>query len=274
MTIKNKLKYLPLELYGRLHETLQFERFARSFVPSINHVRVICYHDIPERDLPLFEKQIVFFKKEYTIINAGQLKNFFLGKGFLPNANIFITFDDGSTDQYKAAEVLDQHKIQGCFFVNTGDRDKRFINARPGTKLSPMTWDQIKDLYRRGHTIGSHTATHPNLSRLQPYEIGQEMQESKKALETLIGDKVEFFAFPYGTLRELGQDALLIAKKYYDFNFLFVSGKCHFESANRFLITRTGVGSRDSLYSLRAVMTGLKDWPKTTERERLRELLC
>jgi peptidoglycan/xylan/chitin deacetylase (PgdA/CDA1 family) len=273
LTIKNKIKYLPLELYGRTYVALKFEKFAKNFLPDGYHIRVICYHDIPENDLALFEKQIEFLKKEYTIINALQLKEFFLGRGFLPKTNVFITFDDGSVDQYKAAEVLDKYKIQACFFVNTADRDKKFINSRPGSKLSPMTWDQIKNLHRRGHIIGSHTATHPILSKLQPYEIAQEMLQSKQSLEAAIGDKVEFFAFPYGTLQEISQEALWIAKKYYDFNFIFIPGKSHFANANRFIINRTGVGPRDSLYSLRAVMAGLKDWPKKRQCEKLRQLI-
>jgi peptidoglycan/xylan/chitin deacetylase (PgdA/CDA1 family) len=273
MTMKNKIKYLPLEVYGRLYEALKVEKFSRNFLPSGYHIRVVCYHDIPERDLLLFEKQIAFFKKNYTIIDARQLKDFFLGRGFLPNTNVFITFDDGSADQYKAAEVLSRYKVQACFFVNTGDRDKEFINARPVTKLPPMTWEQIRDLHRRGHIIGSHTVTHTNLSQLQPYEIAREMLESKKSLEAAIGDKVEFFAFPYGTLKEISQEALLIAKRFYDFNFVFVPAKSQFADANRFLINRTGIGPKDSLYSLRAVMSGLQDWRKRTECEQLRQLL-
>jgi len=273
MAVSNKLKYLPLDIYGRAYTALNFEKFSKSFLPEDYHVRVICYHEILEKELPLFEKQVAFFQQNFTVINAQQLKDFFLGKGFLPSSNVFITFDDGSADQYMAADVLDKYKIQACFFVSTGDRDKEFINARPVTKLPPMTWEQIKDLYGRGHIIGSHTVTHPNLSRLQPYEIAQEMLESKKALEAAIGDKVEFFAFPYGTLKEISQEALLIAKKFYDFNFIFVPGKSHFANANRFLTNRTGVGPRDSLYSLRAVMSGLKDWRKRTECEQLRQLL-
>jgi peptidoglycan/xylan/chitin deacetylase (PgdA/CDA1 family) len=85
--------------------------------------------------------------------------------------------------------------------------------------------EQIKDLQRRGHIIGSHTVTHANLSRLQPYEIAREMLESKQSLEAAIGDKVEFFAFPYGTLKEISQEALVIAKKFYDFNFIFVPAR-------------------------------------------------
>ena len=273
MTIKNKIKHLPLELYGRTYEAFKVEKFTKNFLPDAYHVRVICYHDIPEKDLASFEKQIQFLKKEYAIINAQQLKEFLLGRGFLPNTNIFITFDDGSADQYKAAEILDQYQIQACFFVNTGDRNKEFINSRPGSKLPPMTWDQIKSLHQRGHIIGSHTATHPILSKLQPYEVAQEMLQSKQSLEAVICDKVEFFAFPYGTLREISQEALLIAKKYYDFNFLFIPGKSHFNNANRFIINRTGVGPRDSVYYLRAVMGGLKDWPKKSQFEKLRQLL-
>jgi len=99
------------------------------------------------------------------------------------------------------------------------------------------------------------------------------MLDSKNLLETATGDKVEFFAFPFGTLKQISQEALLIAKKYYDFNFTFVSGKNHFSNANRFLINRTGIGPRDSLYQLQAVMAGFKDWPKKKERDKLRELL-
>jgi peptidoglycan/xylan/chitin deacetylase (PgdA/CDA1 family) len=269
----DKIKYLPLELYGRVYEALKFKQLARNFLPSGYHVRVVCYHDIPERDLPLFEKQIAFLKKEYTVIDAQQLKEFFLGRGFLSNANVFITFDDGSADQYRAAEVLDKYKIQACFFVNTGDRDKEFMFSRPGSKLTPMRWDQIKDLRRRGHIIGSHGVTHRTLSKLQPYEIAQEMLQSKEELEASLGDKVDFFSFPYGTLHEVSREALSTAKKYYDFNFVFIPGKSHFDDANRFIINRTGIGPRTSLYTLRAVMSGLKDWPKTRQYERLRQLI-
>jgi peptidoglycan/xylan/chitin deacetylase (PgdA/CDA1 family) len=273
MPVSNTLKYLPLDVYGRIYAALNLEWVSKRFFPDPYHVRVICYHDIAKKDLPLFGKQLEFFKKHFTVINAQQLKEFFLGKGFLPSSNVFITFDDGSVDQYTAADVLDKHQIQACFFVNTGDRDKEFINARPGSRLPPMTWDQIKKLHRRGHIIGSHTATHPILSKLQPYEIAQEMLQSKQSLEAAIGNKVDFFAFPYGTLEEISQEALLIAKKYYDFNFIFVPGKSHFADANRFLINRTGIGPRDSLYSLRAIMAGLKDWPKKKQCEKLLQLL-
>jgi peptidoglycan/xylan/chitin deacetylase (PgdA/CDA1 family) len=272
--IMNKsIKYLPLELYGYLYEVFRGKKFAKNFLPSPYHVRVLCYHDIPKDNIPLFEKQIEFLKREFRVINAEQLRDFFLGRNFLPDVNVFLTFDDGSTDQYYAAETLDRHKIQGCFFVNTADREERFILARPNSKLPPMTWDQIRDLHRRGHVIGSHGDSHFNLSTLQPIEIRDELVVAKTKIEKEIGEQVDFFAFPYGTAKELSQEALLIAKKYYDFNFTFLPGKNHFASANRFLIQRTGIGPRYSLPYVRALMLGLKDWRKRNQIRFLSNLI-
>jgi peptidoglycan/xylan/chitin deacetylase (PgdA/CDA1 family) len=273
MKVIEKLKRVPLEMFGWTYEALRVKRFAAVFPPITEHLRILCYHDVHERDLPSFERQIQFFKNEFAVITAEQLKAFFLGRARLPDINVFLTFDDGSADQYKAAEVLDRQQVQACFFVSTGDRDKDFINARPGSRLPPMTWDQIKDLRRRGHIIGSHTVTHPILSSLKPAEIAGELVHSKMVLETLLGENIEFFAFPFGTRKEVNREVLLLAKKYYEFNFLFLSVKNHFFDANRFLINRTVIGPRDSLCSLRAVMAGMKDWPKTTERRKLQQLL-
>lgn len=268
-----KIKHLPLEIYGKIYEFARFKKIAKNFLPEDYHLRVLCYHDISNEDLPLFEKQIIFLKNEYNIINAEQFRNFFLGRGFLQGTNIFLTFDDGSVEQYEAARILDKYKIQGCFFVNTGDRNKKFLVSRPNSNLPPMSWDQIKDLHKRRHIIGSHSANHYNFSKIQPSEITKELSESKRIIEEQLADKIDFFAFPYGTALELTQEAVLIAKQFYDFNFIFLPGKENFASANRYLIKRTGVSPKYSFYHLRALMSGLKDWTKSEQAAKLNRFL-
>lgn len=255
-------RHLPLELYGRFYKWFNFKKIAKDFLPGDFHIRVLCYHDIPEKILPAFEKQIKFLKEEYKIITAEQLMDFFLGRGFLAGTHVFITFDDGSVDQYQAAKILDKHGIQACFFITTGDVGKERISSRPGTPLTPMTWEQIKDLHKRGHIIGSHTLSHPDLSKLQPVEIYQELKGSKDILADKLKTKIDFFAFPYGTHKEISDEAGLIAKKVYDFNFSFISGKNHFASADRHFIKRTAIGPGYSLRHVRSIMSGFKDLVK------------
>lgn len=255
------IKYLPFELYGRLYKILNFKRVSKNFLPDDFHVRVLCYHDIQPNNLPQFEKQIEFLKKEANIISPEQLKDFFLGRGFLPGVNVFITFDDASVDQYVAAEVLDKHKIKGAFFICPDDIEKQdLIAARPGSRLKPMAWEQIVELHHKGHAIGSHSMTHPILAELQPFEIQVELEKSKKIIEEKIKDKIDFFAFPYGTEKEISDEARLVANKIYDYNFNFISSKNHFANANRHNIYRTGIRPDFSLNHLRAILSGLKDF--------------
>lgn len=253
-----KIKHLPFEIYGRWYELLGMKKFAKNFLPDDWSIRVLCYHDIPEGQLANFERQIIWLKKEYKIIMPEEMRNFFLGRGFLPGTNIFITFDDGSVDQYRAAEILEKHGIGAAFFVAAEDIGQGRVSSRR-TALGTMTWAQLRALHKRGHTIGSHTVTHPKLGQLQPYQVQRELAESKKLLEGKIGGPVDTFAFPYGTDQELSDETRLIANAVYDFVFTFLPGGNRFDTADRHFIRRLGVSPDYSLYHLRALAEGIKD---------------
>jgi peptidoglycan/xylan/chitin deacetylase (PgdA/CDA1 family) len=62
-----------------------------------------------------------------------------------------------------------------------------------------MSWEQIRDLHRLGHTIGAHTHSHPKLSALDPREQRHELERSKRELEERLGAPVTLLAYPYGT---------------------------------------------------------------------------
>lgn len=70
---------------------------------------------------------------------------------------LVFTLDDGSADHYDtAAPALERHGIRGIFNI---------IPARIGTP-GYMNWDQVRDLVKRGHELGNHSWSHPNLIRL------------------------------------------------------------------------------------------------------------
>lgn len=79
------------------------------------------------------------------------------GSGAEP-MRVVLTFDDGLKDHLLvAAPLLEQHGWRGVFNIvtDTVGMDERHV-----------TWDDIRELIRRGHEITTHTVTHTNLVTL------------------------------------------------------------------------------------------------------------
>lgn len=65
-----------------------------------------------------------------------------------------------------------------------------------------MSWDDIREISEEGHVIGSHTISHPDLTRLSLAETRKEVVESKTRLEKELGVEVDSFAYPFGASNE------------------------------------------------------------------------
>ncbi len=61
-----------------------------------------------------------------------------------------------------------------------------------------MTKSQIKEISINGMEVGGHTVTHPILTTLTPELAREEMGQGKEELESIIGRKIRYFAFPTG----------------------------------------------------------------------------
>jgi peptidoglycan/xylan/chitin deacetylase (PgdA/CDA1 family) len=61
-----------------------------------------------------------------------------------------------------------------------------------------MTSGQICALRDTGMIIGGHTSSHPILARLSDAEAFDEIVGGKRMLETILGETVDFFAYPNG----------------------------------------------------------------------------
>jgi peptidoglycan/xylan/chitin deacetylase (PgdA/CDA1 family) len=61
-----------------------------------------------------------------------------------------------------------------------------------------MTSDQVKAMRQAGMLIGAHTVSHPILARLTDDEARQQIGESKRFLEDLLGERIGLFAYPNG----------------------------------------------------------------------------
>ena len=69
-----------------------------------------------------------------------------------------------------------------------------------------MTWDQIKELSQHPLcTIGGHTVSHPALNQLSDDDFRQEVRVGIEKLESVTGQKINHFAYPYGSPNEIDE---------------------------------------------------------------------
>jgi peptidoglycan/xylan/chitin deacetylase (PgdA/CDA1 family) len=103
---------------------------------------------------------------------------------------LLLTFDDGGRSAYTLiAPLLEEHGWRGHFLVTTD-----YIDAP-----SFLTRDQIRELHRRGHVIGTHSSTHPvRMSYCSPEQIAREWRTSVETLSGILGEPVKVASVPGG----------------------------------------------------------------------------
>jgi peptidoglycan/xylan/chitin deacetylase (PgdA/CDA1 family) len=74
------------------------------------------------------------------------------------------------------------------------------VNRLGACATCPMlTWDMARKMHRAGIAFGSHTASHPILSREPRERVQAEVRDSKTEIERHLGGTVTAFAYPNGT---------------------------------------------------------------------------
>ena len=105
-----------------------------------------------------------------------------------------VTFDDIPDDVYQNAyPILKKRGIPFTVFVATDFVD--FYN--PDTNIQFVTKEHLLEMDKDALcTVGAHTVSHPMLKNVE--NSFEEMIENKKWLETLLGHRVDYLAYPYG----------------------------------------------------------------------------
>ena len=63
--------------------------------------------------------------------------------------------------------------------------------------------EYVKKISDYGHEIGTHSSTHPHMSKLNKQAIVNELTTSSTAIENITNKKVELFRAPYGDYNDL-----------------------------------------------------------------------
>jgi peptidoglycan/xylan/chitin deacetylase (PgdA/CDA1 family) len=70
------------------------------------------------------------------------------------------------------------------------------ISIPPGSRQLMMNWDEVRKLTERGHVVGSHTLSHPNVAQLPVEDVRVELAESRACLEKWLNRPVVHFSYP------------------------------------------------------------------------------
>lgn len=122
---------------------------------------------------------------------------------------VVITFDDGCANVLThALEPLARHGFRAIEFLVAGlIGGRNEWDARHGDAPVPlMDAAQIRDWLAAGHSIGSHSVTHPNLTRCSAAQAREEIFASKQRLEDQFGAPVLHFCYPHGRWSEQLRD--------------------------------------------------------------------
>jgi peptidoglycan/xylan/chitin deacetylase (PgdA/CDA1 family) len=122
---------------------------------------------------------------------------------------VAVTFDDGFRSVATLAfPVLRRFGIPATVFVPTDHVGTGVPMAWPGIdqwlggphepELLPMTWRDLAMLADAGWEVGSHTRSHPRLTRLDDAGLRDELQASRETCERQLSRPCVTLAYPYG----------------------------------------------------------------------------
>lgn len=115
---------------------------------------------------------------------------------------IALTFDSGwlHENTIPLLDLLDYYGIKATFFPRAL---WVFNPANPGTSYPELA----REIVNRGHTMGNHSLTHPQMKDLSREEIRHEIRESTRIIEEVTGVRPYLFRPPFG---EYNQEILTI----------------------------------------------------------------
>jgi peptidoglycan-N-acetylglucosamine deacetylase len=101
--------------------------------------------------------------------------------------NILLTFDDGPNPAItpKLLDLLDRYHAKATFFLIG-----KYIRQSPAL---------VKEIAARGHVLGNHTDSHPNLFFCGPEETRSELQRCTEAIQQAAWLEPRWFRPPFGS---------------------------------------------------------------------------
>lgn len=181
---------------------------------------------------------------------------------------VSITFDDAYRSVLDhALPVLLEFNFPATVYAPSRYLGLRNLWDEPShLTMAIMTQGDLRNIYNSGLEVGSHTQNHLRLKNLASTSLNQEIFDSKKELEDIIGAPVRSFSYPYGGRNDFDKRAVNIVKK----SGYASAVTTHFgrfnHLANRYKAPRVTICPEDTVSDLKAKLSGYYDWIGLKER--------
>ena len=178
------------------------------------HIQFLYIHHVFLDEEEALRKLLASLTTHYQFISHSEAVRR-VSTGQIDRAYLTFSSDDGFLNNLSASRIMEEFGVSACFFLNPvtiGLQDpdviKAFcrerLNARP---VHFLDWDDVEDMQKRGHEIGSHSLEHADLGKMSRSEVAEDLGEAKATLERFCG-KVDHLAFPYGGVSNFSRVAL------------------------------------------------------------------
>lgn len=151
---------------------------------------VLCYHAVS----PTWEHRLCI-PPDLLLRQVRALSRFW---------KVHVTFDDAFRSAATVFTDLERLGVSVQIFVCTKYAlvgaplaIPELAGDNPG-QLATMNWDELRDHAARGIAVGSHTVSHPHLTKLSDDELRRELTESKEQIEDRLRRQCDDLAYPYG----------------------------------------------------------------------------
>jgi peptidoglycan/xylan/chitin deacetylase (PgdA/CDA1 family) len=113
---------------------------------------------------------------------------------------VTTSWDDGHKLDLKLAQLLQKYNIPATFYVSPASREFSKEDLLSAQKIQSLS---------ESFEIGGHTLHHPNLAHV-PFDFAiDNIKAGKDMLESIVGKKLQSFAYPYGAYTDQVQKAVL-----------------------------------------------------------------
>lgn len=240
--------------------------YARRFSVDGDRLRaaILCFHEVGHGagalDPIRFREHLCWLSDHHRVVPLDEVVAR-LEKGPDPHHDdepmVAVTFDDGYKEPLDLMlDVLDETRISATAFVSPA-----LLGAHAYWRFDrvPPLWNEsdVERWLRAGHSVGSHSLTHSDLTIVTDVELQQEVELSKAALSRLGVDDPAGFAYPWG--KSTRREVQAVKRAGYRYA-VTASPGTRLASDQIFEIPRLMVDPDDSVRDLGAKIRGGYDW--------------
>jgi peptidoglycan/xylan/chitin deacetylase (PgdA/CDA1 family) len=204
-------------------------------------IRAVNFHATPSYHADEYRRQLAAYAELFEPVTRDTFAAAVAGDWPHERPGLIVLLFEGFRDNYDVMlPILEEFGFTGVFFVPsifpgipadlqreyaaTHDLDPALADEYEGERIA-LSWDELRDIRRRGHIVGCHTRNHVELTADTPVSIlREETLLAKAELEDELGEEVELFCWSIGAGLGVHPEADRLVRKA-GFRYLFSNFK-------------------------------------------------